>query len=80
MFETEIESVDFFKEKFSPCGAFKIHEEITGTIVHPRPFAEIKKVRIDMILIPTAKMIGLGWTLGPLVWSVKRPEKNLGDH
>lgn len=45
---------------------FSVFKEVEGWYIHPRIGTEIRRPRIDRILVPKQKLVDAGWTHGPI--------------
>lgn len=77
-FRDEADAWRAFDERVELSGAFAIHREVEGDYVQPRPFTELKRARIDRILVPKQKAFDAGWRYGILGVEGKRSGEKLG--
>lgn len=74
---TEIESAAAFDEAV-PTDLFKIHREVRGTLMSPRPAQMDRSMRIDRILVPTDRLLDLGWQFGIIGCEIKKSGVKIG--
>lgn len=74
---TEPESAEAF-DRAVPWDLFKVHHEVCGTLVGPRPAQTDVKMRIDRILVPKAKLLDAGWKFGIIGCELKRSGLKIG--
>lgn len=55
-----------------------IHREVRGVLAQPRPHQVDKTLRIDRVLVPTARLIQAGWTHGIIGCEIKRSNVKIG--
>lgn len=60
------------------CGAFSMYREVSGDYVQPRPLTELKRARIDRILVPRQKLLAAGWDGGAIGVEGKRSGNKIG--
>lgn len=77
-FESETIAWNVFDNLISRAQAFRIHSEVVGDYIHPRPLTELKKARIDRILIPLERAYSAGWTQGVIGIEGKTSGKKVG--
>lgn len=77
-YATEPEAWAHFDELVTANGAFKMHREVWGDYVQARPNTELKKARIDRLLLPTKSAIDQGWSLGAVAIEGKKSGNDLG--
>jgi hypothetical protein len=65
-FQTEEDSVSKLNELLNVGNFFRIYQEVKGELLHPRPRAVLKKLRIDFILVPNQELVSAGWPHGPI--------------
>lgn len=70
--QTEDDSVSYLKPILTTSGLFRIYNQVEGRIIQPRPFCSDKKMRIDFILSPTARLRSAGWSGGPMGLECKK--------
>lgn len=59
-------------------GLFTGHAEVPGTLIQPRPGQQAKGMRIDRLLVPTQKLVDLGWSHGIIGIEIKPAGVKLG--
>lgn len=59
-------------------GLFTAHAEVPGTLTQPRPGQRDKGMRIDRLLVPTQKLVDLGWRHGIVGIEIKPTGVKLG--
>ena len=59
---------------------FRIHREVRGTLTQPRPGQVDKGVRIDRLLVPNNRLVGMGWRHGIVGVEIKRGGGKIGPH
>lgn len=64
--ENEDKSAEELDRRISTCELFHSFSEVCGYYVQPRFDSELKKPRIDRLLLPSQKLLKLGWKLGPV--------------
>lgn len=58
---------------------WKIHQEIPGWMLHPRIDTDgTSRVRVDVFLEPTDRLIHDGWRWGPVAIECKKSDTNVG--
>lgn len=67
-----------FDRRIGESCCFSSYPEVDGEILQPRLGTEKRSVRIDRILVPTAKLLAAGWTSGPIGIEAKRPGFSIG--
>jgi hypothetical protein len=72
----EKDAAEAFDRLVEPSGFFRFYREVRGTLIQPRPCQQDKSVRIDRLLIPTAKLNG--WTYGCIGVEFKRSGTKIG--
>lgn len=75
--KTEVESAAAF-DKAVPNELFTVHREVCGTLIHPRPMQVERSSRIDRILMPTERLIDMGWRFGIIGVELKRSGEKIG--
>lgn len=74
---TEAESAAAF-DAAVPLELFKMHKEVRGTLLQPRPAQIGRTVRIDRVLLPTEHLLDLGWKFGIIGCELKRSGAKIG--
>jgi hypothetical protein len=74
---TEIESAAAF-DAAVPTDLFKVHREVRGTLMSPRPAQTDRSMRIDRVLLPTDYLISLGWQFGIVGCEIKKSGAKIG--
>lgn len=79
-FETEADAWAHFDKLASDSGCFqRIHPEVEGELLHPRPGCDHKQtLRIDRILVPAPKLFAAGWRSGFIGVEGKRSGEKIG--
>lgn len=77
-YPTEPEAAAAFDAAVASCGLFNSYPEVVGTLTQPRPGQIDKGVRIDRLLVPTDKLLALGWRHGIIGVEIKRSDAHLG--
>jgi hypothetical protein len=77
-YQDEREAVRAFDELVQRTGLFKSYSEVTGHLLHPRPAAEDKMMRIDRLLLPSKKLLAAGWKHGAIGVESKRSGVKVG--
>lgn len=67
-----------FDRRVAETGLFRIEKEVEGEYLQPRVGTADKSCRIDRILLPSPKLISLGWKYGALGVECKASGKKLG--
>jgi hypothetical protein len=75
---TEIEAAAAFDSFLNQCGLWSVYREVPGTLIQPRPSQADKGMRIDRILLPTPRLLALGWTHGAIGVEIKRSGVKIG--
>jgi len=75
-FADEKQAAESFDEIVQASGLFRSYHEVRGRLIQPRYHQEDKDVRIDRILIPTAKLAG--WAAGWIGVEFKRSDTKIG--
>lgn len=74
----ELESAAAF-DRAVPHDLFKVHREVWGTLVSPRPAQDKVKMRIDRLLVPKPKLLDeYGWKFGIIGCELKRSKEKIG--
>lgn len=60
------------------AGLFHVYRQVVGRPLWTHCFQHPQDVRADMLLMPTARLIGAGWTAGATVIEVKRSGQKIG--
>jgi len=71
-----------------PTDLFVVYREVWGVLIQPRPAqadrrsepdqGEQKKMRIDRVLVPTSRLLDLGWNFGVVGCELKRSGEKIG--
>lgn len=77
-FDTEAEAWVYFDEMIERSGSFGIHREVEGDYMQPRFGTELKRARVDRMLIPTRKAREAGWSQGAIAIEGKRSGAKIG--
>lgn len=77
-YATEKESVAHFDELIERTGLFTVKSEVDGYLLHPRPGAKFKEMRIDRLLLPKLQLTALGWKRGAIGVECKRSDMKVG--
>ena len=82
-FVTERDAKDYFLKAIGPSGFFDIHTEVHGEVqLKPYKWATYgtttASVRLDALMIPTAKAVESGWHLGAWLVEFKRSHVGIG--
>ena len=77
-FATEPEAWIHFDSVMKTCGAFRVHREVDGEYIQPRPQSESKGARVDRLLIPIAGAVDAGWDDGAIAVEGKASGSKLG--
>lgn len=75
---TEAANAALLDSTVTASGLFNSYEEVPGTLIQPRPGQRDKGMRIDRLLVPSDKLISLGWTHGIVGVEIKRSDTKLG--
>lgn len=75
---TEQASVAALDARLDAAGLWRVHREVEGTLVQPRPGQRDKLVRIDRVLVPNQDAIERGWTHGIVGIEAKRSGVKIG--
>jgi len=59
-------------------GLWKVYHEVNGVLTQPRPVQTRVGVRIDRVLIPTKRLLDMGWKHGAVGIEVKRSGEKIG--
>lgn len=57
---------------------FRIYRELRGTLLHPRAGQIERGVRIDRLLVPTPRLLELGWAHQTIGVEIKRSGAHIG--
>lgn len=77
-YQTENESADAF-DRAVPHDLFKVHREVCGTLISPRPAQSGVRMRIDRILVPKPKLLDEhGWRFGIVGCELKCSGEKVG--
>jgi hypothetical protein len=77
-YQTEKDSCAVLDRTLEQVGLWRVYSEVSGTLLQPRPAQTEVKVRIDRILIPTTKLVELGWNHGAIGIEAKRSQVKIG--
>lgn len=77
-YDTELLSAAAFDEAVTGTRLFKLHREVCGTLLQPRPGQVDKGMRIDRVLVPTDRLLEEGWQHGIVGVEVKRNSTKMG--
>lgn len=75
---TEAESASAFDRRIEALSLFRVYREISGTLIHPRPGQGDRSVRIDRLLVPTGRLLAMGWKHRTIGVEIKRSGVNIG--
>lgn len=59
-------------------GLWTVYREVPGTYAQPRPIQDDKNPRIDRVLVPTKRLIMLGWCRGVIGIEIKKSGTKIG--
>lgn len=75
---TEKESEVAF-DAIVPSELFDVHPQVWGSLVQPRAGQQVdKQMRIDRVLVPTNRLLDLGWKFGIIGCELKRSGEKIG--
>lgn len=57
---------------------WRVYHEVPGVLAQPRPSQQDRSMRIDRVLLPNQKLLGLGWTHGAVGIECKRSGEKIG--
>lgn len=77
-YATEEEAAVALDDVLASCGLWVAYSEVRGSLCQPRPTQGGKGMRIDRLLIPTPKLISLGWAHGVIGVEIKKSGVNIG--
>lgn len=77
-YKTEAESAAALDALLDTADLFRVYPEVNGQLIQPRPGQVVRGVRIDRILVPTDRLIELGWRHGIIGVEIKRSDKAVG--
>lgn len=77
-YATEAASAAALDEALAELNLFNVYAEVPGTLVQPRPGQVDKSMRIDRLLLPNDRLLGLGWRHGIVGIEIKRSDARLG--
>lgn len=77
-YATEADSAAAFDAAVEATGLFFNYKEIRGTLLQPRPGQIDKSVRIDRLMLPTQRLMDLGWHHGAVGVEIKRSGVKVG--
>jgi hypothetical protein len=69
---TEEASAAALDQRLEAIGMFRVHHEVTGTLVQPRAGQRERLMRIDRLLTPTRELLARGWSHGAIGIEIKR--------
>lgn len=75
--DTEVESAAAFDATIDP-DLWRIHREVRGRLIHPRPQQVDKTLRIDRVLVPAPRLIDAGWANGIIGCEIKKSGVKIG--
>lgn len=75
---TEKESAEEFDRRLEEAGCFRVHREVPGQYLQPRPGTSERTCRIDRILLPAAKLLAAGWPHGPIGIEIEASRRKVG--
>lgn len=75
---TEDESMAALDDIIEHSGLFMIYREVRGFYLQPRLDQELKRPRIDRVLVPRPSLIQGGWQHGPIGVEGKRSGERVG--
>lgn len=76
--DNEVESAAELDRRISASELFHSYSEVCGYYIQPRFDSELKTPRIDRLLLPSQKLLRLGWKLGPVGIECKKSKMKLG--
>jgi hypothetical protein len=73
-FRTEIEAEDFVCDSIAVNTWFSVYRQVKARPLfsHPAKSSIAEKYRFDVLLLPSSKIISLGWDRGAVVIEVKK--------
>src|SRR4051812_43868554 len=71
--QDEHEAMRDFDARIKRSELFRVYKEVNGWLQQPRVGAEKKDMKIDRILLPTAKLLNIGWKYGAVGIEGKEP-------
>lgn len=77
-YEDEQQSVAALDRLLEKTDLWHVYCEVRGVVVQPRPEQEEKTVRIDRVLVPRQRLLGLGWNHGTIGVEAKRSGIKIG--
>ena len=77
-YNTETDSAAALDGILAHLDLFTVYAEVPGTLIQPRPGQVNRSVRIDRLLTPNDKLLGLGWRHGIIGIEIKRTDTKLG--
>jgi hypothetical protein len=75
---TEDDAAAALDQILMKSGLWVVYREVCGSLCQPRPAQSGKGMRIDRVLLPTPRLIGLGWAHGVIGIEIKRSGINIG--
>lgn len=75
---TEAASAAALDDTLQQAGLWRVEREVRGTLVQPRPGQVDKSMRIDRVLIPTARLLDMRWPHGIIGVEIKRSGEKVG--
>jgi hypothetical protein len=75
-FAKEVDTEKYIVEKLT--GIFSVRPQVWGYPLQPRCGTELKKLRIDYILLPSKPLLSAGWDLGPVGLECKKSGEKIG--
>ena len=74
----EASSAQALDLSFSEAGLWHVYREVPGMLSQPRPSQLERTLRIDRVLLPTQRLLDLGWKHGAVGIEVKRSGVKIG--
>lgn len=70
-YATEADSAAALDMVLDECGLWRVFSEVRGRLLQPRPAQLDKSLRIDRVLVPTERLLKLGWRHGIIGVEIK---------
>ena len=60
------------------AGLFAVYRQVVGRPLWTHCFQQPQDVRVDVLLVPSARLLEAGWDAGAVIIEVKRPGEKIG--
>jgi len=75
---TEQEAEDWLAAFLAGTGLFHVQRQVAGVPLERHHFQRAQGVRADLLLLPSQKLVDMGWKDGVIVIEVKKPGVKIG--